>query len=65
MFIRDIYIDAIIVEKDSQKGIVIGANGKRIKEIGSKARQSIEALVKKHVFLELFVTLIIDDTQYK
>lgn len=45
---------SIIVEKDSQKGIVIGANGKRIKEIGSKARQSIEALVKKHVFLELF-----------
>lgn len=46
---------SIIVEKDSQKGIVIGAQGKRIKEIGSKARQSIEALVKKHVFLELFV----------
>ena len=46
---------SIIVEKDSQKGIVIGAGGKRIKEIGSKARQSIEALVKKHVFLELFV----------
>ncbi|MCR4879466.1 MAG: GTPase Era [Bacilli bacterium] len=45
----------IIVEKDSQKGIVIGAEGKRIREIGSKARQSIEALVKKHVFLELFV----------
>lgn len=45
----------IIVEKDSQKGIVIGANGRRIKDIGSKARQSIEALVKKHVFLELFV----------
>lgn len=46
---------SIIVEKDSQKGIVIGAGGKRIKEIGSKARQSIEALMKKHVFLELFV----------
>ena len=46
---------SIIVEKDSQKGIVIGANGRRIKEIGSKARQSIEAFVKKHVFLELFV----------
>lgn len=46
---------SIVVEKDSQKGIVIGANGRRIKEIGSKARQSIEALVKKHVFLELFV----------
>ena len=51
---------SIIVEKDSQKGIVIGANGKRIKEIGSKARQSIEALVKKHVFLELFVKVAED-----
>ncbi len=45
----------IIVEKDSQKGIVIGAGGKRIKTIGSMARQSIEAMLKKHVFLELFV----------
>ena len=45
----------IIVEKESQKGIIIGAGGKRIKEIGSKARQPIENLLKKHVFLELFV----------
>ena len=51
---------SIIVEKDSQKGIVIGANGRRIKEIGSKSRQSIEALVKKHVFLELFVKVAED-----
>ena len=46
---------SIIVEKDSQKGIVIGANGKRIKEIGLKARKSIEKLLDKHVYLELFV----------
>ena len=45
----------IIVEKDSQKGIVIGANGKRIKEIGLKARRDIERLLNKHVYLELFV----------
>ena len=45
----------IIVEKDSQKGIVIGANGKRIKEIGLKARKDIERLLNKHVYLELFV----------
>jgi len=51
-----IHIQAsIIVEKDSQKGIVVGAGGKRIKEIGSKARESIEAYLKRHVFLELFV----------
>ena len=45
----------IIVEKDSQKGIVIGAGGKRIKLIGQKARDDIEKLLHKHVFLELFV----------
>ncbi len=45
----------IIVEKDSQKGIVIGAGGKRIKKIGTWARQDIEKLLNKHVFLELFV----------
>ena len=46
---------SIIVEKESQKGIVIGAGGKRIKEIGSKARVDIERLLNKHVFLELQV----------
>ena len=46
---------SVIVEKDSQKGIVIGAGGKRIKEIGSYARQDIERLLNKHVFLELQV----------
>ena len=46
---------SIIVEKDSQKGIVIGAGGKRIKEIGLKARKDIERLLNKHVYLELFV----------
>jgi GTP-binding protein Era len=46
---------SIIVEKDSQKGIVIGAGGKRIKEIGSRARKDIERLLGKHVFLELKV----------
>ena len=46
---------SIIVEKDSQKGIVIGAGGKRIKEIGSRARNDIERLLSKHVYLELKV----------
>ena len=45
----------IVVEKDSQKGIVIGAKGKRIKDIGTKARKDIESLLKKHVYLNLFV----------
>ena len=46
---------SIIVEKDSQKGIVIGAQGKRIKQIGTNARRDIERYLGKHVFLELFV----------
>lgn len=46
---------SIIVEKESQKGIVIGDGGKRIKEIGSKARVDIERYLKQHVFLELQV----------
>ena len=45
----------IIVERDGQKGIVIGAGGKRIKEIGSRARTDIERLLGKHVYLELQV----------
>lgn len=51
-----IHIEAsIIVEKEGQKGIVIGSNGRRIKEIGSRARKDIEILLHKHVFLELYV----------
>ena len=46
---------SIIVEKDSQKGIVIGRNGQKIKEIGTQARRSIERLLDQHVFLELKV----------
>ena len=46
---------SIIVEKESQKGIVSGAGGRRIKEIGSYARHDIERLLKQHVFLELQV----------
>ncbi|MCR4912118.1 MAG: GTPase Era [Bacilli bacterium] len=45
----------IIVEKDSQKGIVIGAGAKRIKLIGQKARMDIERYLGKHVYLELRV----------
>ena len=46
---------SIIVEKESQKGIVIGMGGKRIKEIGTQARKKIERLHGQHVFLELQV----------
>lgn len=51
---------SIIVEKESQKGIVIGAGGKRIKEIGSRARVDIERLLGKHIYLELQVKVNAD-----
>ncbi len=45
----------IIVERDSQKPILIGVNGNKIKSIGTKARTTIEAYLGKEVFLKLFV----------
>lgn len=45
----------IFVERDSQKGIVIGKQGAMLKEIGQQARQDIEALLGSKIFLELWV----------
>ena len=45
----------LIVERDSHKGIVIGAGGERLKRIGSEARQELERLLGAKVFLELWV----------
>ncbi|MBO4531213.1 MAG: GTPase Era [Paludibacteraceae bacterium] len=51
-----IRINAVIcVERDSQKGIIIGQGGKMLKKIGMEARKDIEAFFEKKVFLELFV----------
>jgi GTP-binding protein Era len=46
---------SIIVEKESQKPIIIGAGGQRIKQIGSAARADLEKLLPPKVFLELYV----------
>lgn len=46
---------AIIVERDSQKGIIIGKQGSMLKEIGKRARVDIENLLGSKVFLELWV----------
>ncbi|NVN99614.1 MAG: GTPase Era [Geobacteraceae bacterium] len=46
---------AIIVERDSQKGIIIGKKGEMLKRIGTAARQEIERFLAEKVFLELFV----------
>ncbi len=48
----------IIVERDSLKSIIIGKQGKMLKNIGSKARQDIEKMVGKKVYLDLFVKTI-------
>ena len=45
----------IIVERDSQKGIVIGKKGALLKEVGTRARHDIEMLLGTKVFLELWV----------
>lgn len=45
----------IIVERDTQKGIVIGHGGQALKKVGAMARKDIERFFGKKVFLELFV----------
>jgi len=50
----------IIVERDSQKNIIIGKAGSMIKKVGTYARQDIEEFIGGKVFLELFVKVIPD-----
>ncbi len=45
----------IIVQRETQKGILLGEGGKMIKKLGTEARQDIEAFIGRKVFLELFV----------
>ena len=45
----------IILQRETQKGIVLGEGGKMIKELGTQARRDIEAFIGNKVFLELFV----------
>lgn len=45
----------IIVERDAQKGIIIGHQGKAIKKVGTMARKDIERFFDKKVFLEMYV----------
>ncbi|MFZ8927251.1 MAG: GTPase Era, partial [Candidatus Nanopelagicales bacterium] len=54
-------IHAIVyVERDSQKAIVIGKGGSRLKDVGTKARRGIEALLGTPVFLDLHVKVAKD-----
>ncbi len=54
-----LYIQATIyVEKDSQKGIVIGKGGQMLKKIGTLAREELEFLFGKRVYLDLWVKVL-------
>lgn len=53
---KSIHIMAVIyVERDSQKGILIGKGGSMLKKVGTEARKDIERFFGKNVYLELFV----------
>ena len=53
---EDVYIRAVIyVERESQKGIVIGAGGALLKEVGRQAREDIQNLLGSKVYLDLWV----------
>jgi len=45
----------IMVERDSQKGIIIGDKGSSLKKVGTQARKDMEVFFKKQIYLELFV----------
>src|SRR5690606_12361151 len=51
---------AIYVERPSQKGIIIGKGGNKLKQMGTEARRDIEALLGRHVHLQLFVKVVED-----
>ena len=55
--LMDVYA-SMIVERDSQKGIIIGHRGSRLREIGAAARQQIEALLGTPVYLNLKVKVL-------
>jgi len=53
---RQIHINAVIyVERDSQKGIIIGHQGVALKKVSTEARKALEKFFGKHIFLEVFV----------
>jgi len=53
---RKIQINAVIyVERDSQKGIIIGHQGVALKKVSTEARKTLEKFFDKHIYLEVFV----------
>ncbi|MCR4603388.1 MAG: GTPase Era [Prevotella sp.] len=53
---KTIHINAVIyVERDSQKGIIIGHQGVALKKVSTEARKALEKFFDKHIYLEVFV----------
>ncbi len=53
---QKIHINAVIyVERDSQKGIIIGHQGVALKKVSTEARKTLEKFFDKHIYLEIFV----------
>ena len=53
---KQIHINAVIyVERDSQKGIIIGYQGVALKKVSTEARKALEKFFDKHIYLEVFV----------
>ena len=53
---KSIHINAVIyVERDSQKGIIIGKQGKALKKVSTEARKTLEHFFQKNIYLEVFV----------
>jgi len=56
---KPVYIRAVLhVERDSQKRILIGSKGQRIRSIGQAARAKVEALLEQNVYLDLWVKVL-------
>ena len=49
---------AIMIERATQKGIIIGSKGEMLKKIGTQARHDIERLLDTKIYLELFVKVV-------
>ena len=53
---KSIHVNAVIyVERDSQKGIIIGKQGKALKKVSTEARKTLEKFFQKSIYLETFV----------
>jgi GTP-binding protein Era len=54
-----VYVRAVIyVERNSQKGILIGSGGAALKELGTRARAKVEVFTGQHVYLDLWVKVL-------